>query len=190
MCKLLVCFPAWKPWTGGNELAASWLTCAVPDILSALPAACHSFNNQCGAWAGISIFQSCQFQVPGPHHVNYLSVTKLCQTLRDPMDCSMPKKKAELRLNFWKYLWPFDSWVGKIPWRRERLPTPVFWPGEFHGLYSPWGQKVLGMTERLSLSLWPFEQTFLSGPKVVEASLTSCRIFWNLLTWKLSLASE
>ena len=26
-------------------------------------------------------------------------------------------------------------WVGKMPWRRERLPTPVFWPGEFHGLY-------------------------------------------------------
>ena len=23
-----------------------------------------------------------------------------------------------------------------IPWRRERLPTPVFWPGEFPGLYS------------------------------------------------------
>ena len=31
----------------------------------------------------------------------------------------------------------FDPWVGKIPWRRERLCTPVFWPGEFHGLYSP-----------------------------------------------------
>ena len=29
----------------------------------------------------------------------------------------------------------FDPWVGKIPWRRERLPTPGFWPGEFHGLY-------------------------------------------------------
>ena len=28
-----------------------------------------------------------------------------------------------------------DPWVGKIPCRRERLPTPVFWPGEFHGLY-------------------------------------------------------
>ena len=27
----------------------------------------------------------------------------------------------------------FSSWVGKIPWRRERLPTPVFWSGEFHG---------------------------------------------------------
>ena len=23
--------------------------------------------------------------------------------------------------------------MGKIPWRRERLPTPVFLPGEFHG---------------------------------------------------------
>ena len=33
----------------------------------------------------------------------------------------------------------FDPWVGKIPWRREGLPTPVFWPGEFQGLYSPWG---------------------------------------------------
>ena len=29
----------------------------------------------------------------------------------------------------------FNPWVGKIPWRRERLPTPVFWPREFHGLY-------------------------------------------------------
>ena len=29
---------------------------------------------------------------------------------------------------------------------RERLPTPVFWPGEFHGLYSPWGSKELDMT--------------------------------------------
>ena len=23
----------------------------------------------------------------------------------------------------------FDPWVGKIPWRREWLPTPVFLPG-------------------------------------------------------------
>ena len=55
----------------------------------------------------------------------------------------------------------FNPWVAKIPWRRESLPTLVFWPGEFgyhsatkhtcahmraptytrefHGLYSPWG---------------------------------------------------
>ena len=24
-------------------------------------------------------------------------------------------------------------WVGKIPWRRAWLPTPVFLPREFHG---------------------------------------------------------
>ena len=38
-------------------------------------------------------------------------------------------------------------------WRRERLLTPVFWPGEFHGLDSPWGCKESDTTERLSLSL-------------------------------------
>ena len=25
--------------------------------------------------------------------------------------------------------------------------TPVFWPGEFHVLYSPWGRKESDMTE-------------------------------------------
>ena len=33
------------------------------------------------------------------------------------------------------YLGWEDPWVGKIPWRKERLPIPVFWPGEFHGLF-------------------------------------------------------
>ena len=47
----------------------------------------------------------------------------------------------------------FDAWVGKIPWRRGRLPTPVFWPGEFHGLSSLWGCKESDATERLSLLL-------------------------------------
>ena len=47
----------------------------------------------------------------------------------------------------------FDPRVGKIPWRRERLPSPILWPGEFHGLYSAWGYKESDTTERLSLSL-------------------------------------
>ena len=39
----------------------------------------------------------------------------------------------------------FDPWVGKIPWRRERLPTPLFQPREFedcifHGLAKSWTQ--------------------------------------------------
>ena len=33
----------------------------------------------------------------------------------------------------------FNPWVGKIPWTRERLPTPIFWLGEFHRLCRlPW----------------------------------------------------
>ena len=35
----------------------------------------------------------------------------------------------------------------------EKGTTAVFWPGEFHGLYDPWGRKELDTTERLSLSL-------------------------------------
>ena len=40
---------------------------------------------------------------------------------------------AQLVKNLPAMLPGFDPWVGNIPWRRERLPTPVFWPGEFHG---------------------------------------------------------
>ena len=45
------------------------------------------------------------------------------------------------------------SWVRKICWRSDRLPIPLFRPGEFHGLYSPWGHKELDTTEWLLLSL-------------------------------------
>ena len=52
----------------------------------------------------------------------------------------------------------FNPWFGKIPWRREWQPTPMFLPGEFHGQgslvgYSPWGLKELDVTEKLTLSL-------------------------------------
>ena len=30
---------------------------------------------------------------------------------------------------------------------RERLPSPVFWPGEFHELYSAWGHKESDRSE-------------------------------------------
>ena len=46
----------------------------------------------------------------------------------------------------------FDPLVGKIPWRRAWQSTPLFLPRESHGQrsladYSPWGRKVLDMTE-------------------------------------------
>ena len=33
----------------------------------------------------------------------------------------------------------FDLWVGKIPWRRKRQPTPVLLPGKSHGRKSMMG---------------------------------------------------
>ena len=52
----------------------------------------------------------------------------------------------------------FNPWVGKFPWRREWLPTSVFFSGEFHRQgsqagYSPWGRKESDTTEWLTLSL-------------------------------------
>ena len=44
----------------------------------------------------------------------------------------------------------FNLWVRKIPWRREWLPTPVFWPGEFHGLDRPWVLKESDTNEWFS----------------------------------------
>ena len=47
--------------------------------------------------------------------------------------------------------------MGNLDWipglgRSERLLSPVFWAGEFHGLRSsPWGSKESETTEQISL---------------------------------------
>ena len=61
------------------------------------------------------------------------------------------------------YFPKFDHWVRKICWRREWLPTPAEFPGEFHGQkslvgYSPWSHKEPDMTKQLTLSLFHFFQ--------------------------------
>ena len=53
-----------------------------------------------------------------------------------PLQYSWASLVAQLGKNLLQCRRPgFHPWIGKMPWRRERLPTPVFWPGEFHGLY-------------------------------------------------------
>ena len=64
--------------------------------------------------------------------------------------CALQETWASLVVQIVK----FDPWVGKIPWRRGWLPTPLFLPREFHGQknlagYSPWGHKESDMTEWL-----------------------------------------
>ena len=63
----------------------------------------------------------------------------------------------------------FDPRVGKIPWRRERLLTPAFWPGEFHGLHSSWRCKEWDTTEQLYLltfTLPPYHNCLILFPYI------------------------
>ena len=67
----------------------------------------------------------------------------VAQMVKNPQQCGRPG---------------FDPWVGKTPWRRERLPIPIFWPGDFYGLWEfyglchPWDRKKSDTTEQLSLT--------------------------------------
>ena len=67
----------------------------------------------------------------------------------------------------------FNPWVSKVPRRRERLPTPVFWLREFHGLYNPWGHKESDMSEWLSLTLyWMLKENL-----VILVAALSCDVY-------------
>ena len=72
-----------------------------------------------------------------------------------PLQYSWASLAAQLGKNCLQCRRPgFNPWVGKIPRRRERLPTPVLWPGEFHGLYGLWGHKELDVTFTFSVGLY------------------------------------
>ena len=81
----------------------------------------------------------------------------------------------------------FHPWVGKIPWRREWPPTPVFLPGEFHGQkslvgYSPRGHKELDTTESLtfSLSTKTFKEFFFFFLKKTLLRLGQVKGWWYM----------
>jgi len=70
-----------------------------------------------------------------------------------------------------------DPWVGKVPWRRDRLPTPVFlgFPGGSDGSrinlqfwgpeFDPWVGKIPWRRERLPTPVfWPREFHGLYSP--------------------------
>ena len=84
----------------------------------------------------------------------------------------------------------FDPWVGKIPWRWEWLPTPVYWFGEFHRQrslagYSPWGGKECNRAEGLTLSLSHLEQCWNHSDWLHRRCFKTVHFNWNclLVTW-------
>ena len=116
-----------------------------------------------------------------PLHYSWVSL--VAQLVKNPLQCGRPG---------------FDPSVGKIPWRRKRLPTPVFWPREFHGLCSLWSCKELNTTEWLWASL--VAQTVKNLPTIWETWVQS--LGWedllekgmathcSVLAWRISWTEE
>ena len=74
-------------------------------------------------------------------------VAQSCLTLATPWTAAY---QAPPSMGFSRQMY----WSGvPLPSPREGLPTPLFCPGEFHGLGSPWGRKESDVTLCLSLSL-------------------------------------
>ena len=76
-----------------------------------------------------------------------------------------------------------ESWVRSLGWEdsleKEQLPTPVFWPGESHGLYSPRTHKE---REHLSLSWASLVAQLVKNPPAMQ---------WvPFLGWEDSLKKE
>ena len=84
-----------------------------------------------GPHSGLALFKDCAYNSPTPHCNN---------ALRLPWWLSGKESACQCRRC------GFNPWVGKMPWRRKWLPTPVFLPEKSHGQrslagYSPWGCK-------------------------------------------------
>ena len=94
----------------------------------------------------------------------------------------------------------FDPWIGKIPWRREWLPTPVFLPGKSLGQRSlnrlqSMGSQESDTTERLTLPLFTlltcidtnFKKNYLFTYLACWILVVALRIFscgmWDLVPW-------
>ena len=78
-----------------------------------------------------------------------------------------------------------SPWVGKIPWKRKRQPTPVLLPGKSHGQsslvgYSPWGRKERTWSSDFTYSLttWPshFTPRYLSKKNVYVHTHTCTQV--------------
>ena len=84
---------------------------------------------------------------PGKLNVQVESDTNVSSTPRASLAAQTVKDAPVMR----------ETWVRSLSWKdpveKGMLPTPVFWPEEFHGLYSPWGHKESDTTDH-SLPHW------------------------------------
>ena len=87
----------------------------------------------------------------------------------------------------------FHSWVGKMPWRRDRLPTPVLLGCPYGSVgkesaynagepgFAPWVGEIPWRRERLpTLVFWPGEFHGLYSPEGRKESDTTERVLLSL----------
>ena len=95
----------------------------------------------------------------------------------------------------------FNPWVGKITWRREWLPNPVFQAGEFQPRmdYRPWSRKESETTERLSLTQFSSVQSVScirlfvnpqTAARQASLSITNSRSLLKLMSIKSVMPSN
>ena len=88
----------------------------------------------------------------------------------------------------------FDSWVGKIRWRRDRLSTPVFmgFPGGSAGKESTWDAGDLGSIPGLGRSPgegkgYALQYSAWRIPWTIQSmGLQKVRYSWATFTWRVS----
>ena len=82
----------------------------------------------------------------------------------------------------------FDPWAGKIPWRRERQPTPVFFPGE-----SPWTEEP-GELQSMGSQRVVIERLSTAPPSLVAQSVNNLSAVqeaqFRSLSWEDPLEKE
>ena len=79
----------------------------------------------------------------------------------------------------------FDSWVGKIPWRRKWQPTPVFLPGEAPWTEEPGGLQSMGL-QRVRhdwIDLVHRDGNRLQAVWDQQLSLQTLKAMWVLQNW-------
>ena len=89
----------------------------------------------------------------------YISFTSLvAQLVKNLLQCGTPG---------------FNPLVGKIPWRREWQPTPVFWPG----VRPDWATSLWLFTFMQWRRKWQPTPVFLPGESQGRDSLVGCRLW-------------
>ena len=127
-----------------------------------------------------------------------MKIAQLCPTLQ-PQGLYSPwnspgQNTGVGSLSLLQGIFQFNSWVGKICWRRDSLPTPVFLgvPCGSAGKVStcnagdlgfdPWVGKIPWRRERLPTpAFWPEEFHGLSSPWSRKESDTTERLSLSLL---------